>query len=49
MREGSIAAFPVQLRIAVLLLLLLTYFDPTRLVVWVPLAGAVARVLFATA
>ena len=46
LREGSVAAFPVQLRIAVLLLLVLTYFDPTRLVVWVPLAGAVARVLF---
>lgn len=46
LREGHLAAFPVQLRIAVLLLLLLAKLDPTGLVVWVPLTGAVARVFF---
>lgn len=46
LREKSATAFSVQLRIAVLLLFLLTYFDPTRLMIWVPFAGAVARVLF---
>ncbi len=46
LREGSVTAFPVQLRIAVLLLILAAYFDPTRLVVWVPFIGALVRVLF---
>jgi hypothetical protein len=46
LREGLLTAFPVQLRIAVFLLLLLTKFDPSGLVVWVPLTGAAARVLF---
>ena len=45
-REGSVSAFPVQLRIAVLLLLLVSYPEPMRLLYWVPFTGAWARVIF---
>ena len=45
-RERSIAAFPVQIRIAILLLLLVSYPEPMRLLYWAPTIGAVARVFF---
>jgi hypothetical protein len=45
-RERSIAAFPVQIRIAILLLLLVSYPEPMRPLYWAPTIGAVARIFF---
>ena len=45
-REGRMGAFPVQVRIGVFFLLSAAYLDPTRMLIWVPFAGALARVLF---
>lgn len=44
-REGSVAAFPVQVRIAYLLLLLLAQWEPLRLANWIYLAGTTAAVV----
>lgn len=43
-REHSTSSFPVQIRIFILLLLLISYPEPMRLLYWAPTLGAVARV-----
>ncbi|MDT8387866.1 MAG: hypothetical protein RQ736_10145 [Thiogranum sp.] len=45
-REGSVAAFPVQVRIAYLGLLLLAQWWPFYWVYWLQLVGTTAMVLF---
>ncbi len=46
LREGSIAAFPVQVRFWYLLLLLAALPGPMRLLYWVPTIGTWAQVIF---
>jgi hypothetical protein len=43
-REGSLSAFPVQVRVAYLGLLLLGQWDPFYFVYWIQLAGTTAMV-----
>jgi hypothetical protein len=45
-RERSIAAFPVQVRIGYLLLLLLAYPLPLQWIYWIPTIGTWAQVIF---
>jgi hypothetical protein len=45
-REGRASAFPVQVRIAYLGLLLLALWPPLRFIYWIQLAGTTAMVLF---
>lgn len=46
LREGSFAAFPVQVRVAYTALLLLALWEPMNLLFWVPAIGTPAQVLF---
>ncbi len=46
LRERSVAAFTVQVRLAVLLYLLVAYPEPMRFLFWLPAVGLWARVLF---
>ncbi len=45
-REHSASSYPVQIRIFILLLLLISYPEPMRLLYWAPTLGAIARVFF---
>ena len=45
-REGSIAAFPVQVRFWYLILLLVAYPEPMRLIYWIPTIGTWAQLIF---
>jgi hypothetical protein len=46
LREGSLTAFPVQVRIAYTTMLLLALWEPLRWLFWVPAIGTPAQVLF---
>lgn len=46
LREGSMAAFPVQVRVAYTGLLLLALWPPMRWLFWIPAIGTPAQVLF---
>lgn len=46
LREGSLKAFPVQVRTAYTALLLLALWEPMNWLFWVPAIGTVAQVLF---
>jgi hypothetical protein len=46
LREGSFAAFPVQVRLAYTTILLLALWAPMNWLFWVPAAGTLALVLF---
>lgn len=46
LREGSLAAFPVQVRIGYLLLLLIAFPEPMQLIYWIPTIGTWAQVIF---
>lgn len=46
LREGSLTAFPVQVRIAYLLLLLLALPENHQALYWLPTLGTWARVIF---
>lgn len=46
LRERSLSAFPVQVRIAYTALLLLALWEPMRWLFWVPAIGTPAQVLF---
>lgn len=45
-REGGIKAFPVQVRFWYLLLLVVAFWEPLRLVYWIPTIGTWAQVIF---
>lgn len=45
-REGSLTAFPVQVRIAYTAMLLLALWEPMNWLFWVPAIGTPAQVLF---
>ena len=45
-REHSVTAFPVQVRFWYLLLLLIAFPEPQRLIFWIPLVGTWAQILF---
>src|SRR5215813_6804278 len=45
-RERSITAFPVQVRIGYFLLLLIAFPEPLRTIYWIPTVGTWAQVLF---
>ena len=45
-REGHISAFPVQVRIGYLLLLLVSLPEPMQLLYWVPTIGTWAQLIF---
>jgi len=45
-RERSIAAFPIQVRLGYLLLLLIALPDKLQLIYWIPMIGTWAQVLF---
>ncbi|RRQ21561.1 hypothetical protein [Thiohalobacter thiocyanaticus] len=46
LREKSIEAFPVQVRIGYLLLLLLAWPEPLQWIYWIPAIGTWAQVIF---
>lgn len=46
LREGSITAFPVQVRFWYLVLLLVALPEPMRLIYWVPTVGTWAQLIF---
>ena len=46
MRERSLTAFPIQVRVGYLLLLLVALPQPLQLIYWIPTIGTWARVLF---
>ena len=46
LREGSVRAFPVQVRFWYLLLLLVALPEPLRVIYWLPMVGTWAQVLF---
>lgn len=45
-REGSVAAFPVQVRLGYLLLLLIALPEGLQLIYWIPTIGTWVQVLF---
>lgn len=45
-REGGTKAFPVQVRFWYLLLLVVAFWEPLRLVYWIPTIGTWAQVIF---
>ena len=45
-REGSIAAFPVQVRFWYLMLLLVTLPGPMQILYWIPAVGTWAQLIF---
>jgi hypothetical protein len=46
LREGSIKAFPVQVRFWYLMLLIAAFPEPLRLIYWIPAVGTWAQVIF---
>jgi hypothetical protein len=46
LREGSITAFPVQVRFFYLILLLVAFPQPMRIIYWIPTVGTWAQVIF---
>lgn len=44
--KGGVSAFPVQVRLSYLALLLLCWLEPMRWLYWVPLVGGWAAILF---
>ncbi len=46
LREGKITAFPIQVRIGYLLLLLIALPKPMQLIYWIPMIGTWAQVIF---
>lgn len=44
-RERSVTTFPVQVRLGYLLLLLLAWPEPMRLIYWIPMIGTWAQIL----
>jgi hypothetical protein len=46
LREGGLAAFPVQVRFWYLMLLLVALPEPMRLIYWVPTVGTWAQLIF---
>lgn len=46
LREGSIAAFPVQVRFWYLMLLLVAFPEPLRIIYWIPTIGTWAQLIF---
>lgn len=46
LREGSFPAFPVQVRVAYTLMLILLLWQPLNVLFWIPAIGTVAQVLF---
>ena len=46
MREEKLTAFPVQVRLAYLGILAVAYWEPIRILYWIPFAGTWAMVLF---
>jgi hypothetical protein len=46
MRERSVKAFTVQVRIVVLIYLLVALMDPTQILFWIAVAGTWARSIF---
>ncbi|TDX99641.1 hypothetical protein [Thiohalophilus thiocyanatoxydans] len=46
LRERSLAAFPVQVRLGYLLLLLIALPAPLQLIYWIPTLGTWAQILF---
>lgn len=45
-REGSLTAFPVQVRIGFLIWMVVSLWEPLRFLYWVPVVGTWAMVLF---
>jgi len=45
-REGGVTAFPVQVRFFYLLLLIILFPEPMRILYWVPFLGTWAQVIF---
>jgi len=46
LREGSLTAFSVQVRIAFVAFLLVAFAEPMHWLFWVPAVGTIARVVF---
>ena len=46
LREGGVRAFPVQVRFWYLMLLLVSFIEPLRLLYWIPCIGAWAQLIF---
>lgn len=46
LREGNMAAFPVQVRLAYTAMLVLFLWPPVSLLYWIPAVGTLAQVLF---
>jgi len=46
LREGSIKAFPIQVRFWYLMLLIVAFPEPLRLIYWIPAIGTWAQVIF---
>jgi len=44
LREKSFTAFPVQVRLAFLIYVLMAYPEPMRFLYWIPMVGVTARV-----
>lgn len=45
-RERGITAFPVQVRLWYLVLLVVAFYEPLRLIYWIPTIGTWAQLLF---
>jgi len=45
-REGAVTAFPVQVRFWYLMLLLVAFIEPLRLLYWIPCIGTWAQLIF---
>ena len=45
-REGNVTAFPVQVRYWYLLLIVISFYEPLRVIYWVPTIGTWAQVIF---
>ena len=45
-REGSLTAFPVQVRFWYLMLLLVAFPEPLRIIYWIPTIGTWAQLIF---
>ena len=45
-REGSVKAFPVQVRLGTLLFFCIAFIEPLRFIYWISIIGIWAQVLF---
>jgi len=45
-REKSISAFPIQVRFCYLVLLLIAFPEPMRMIYWIPTIGTWAQIIF---